>query len=452
MAVEALNIHTLWHKIVSHMKGISNNQNIDHWLTSIKPMSIENKTFYLRVSNQFALDWIKKHLLQSMESQLKTLTDVSYRISLVSDTAKQERIPLEFEENHVHNSEKRQNAASFQKSFLNPRYIFENFVVGRSNQFAHAASLAVAENPAEFYNPLFIYGGTGLGKTHIMQSIGNHILNKKYSSKIYYVSSENFMNEMIYAIQHGETLSFRNKYRGVDILLIDDIHFLGGKESTQEEFFHTFNSLYEAHRQIVLTSDRPPKDIMDLEERLISRFGWGLITDIQPPDLETRIAILKKKSEDDGITLSNDVILYLATNIKSNIRELEGCLIRLLAYSSILKSEITLDLAQKVLQDTLKREIQEATIESVQKVVCRHFKISLDELTGAKRVKKFAYPRQIAMYMCRTLLKKSYAEIGEKFGGKDHSTVIHAHDKIQSLLLHDYDLSATINKLSSHFK
>ena len=445
-------LNQLWDEIIGHVREKSDHQNIEHWLSSISPVGMKNNILYLKVANQFTLDWIKKHHLGVMESKLQTLTDSSCTISLLSPESRQERIPLDFSMDRLPVTEKRDDGNGVQRTLLNPRYTFVNFVVGRSNQFAHAASLAVAEKTAEVYNPLFIYGGTGLGKTHIMQSIGNHVLKRSAASKVYYISSEKFMNEMIYAIQHGETLSFRNKYRGVDTLLIDDIHFLGGKESTQEEFFHTFNSLYEAHKQIVLTSDRPPRDIMDLEERLVSRFGWGLITDIQPPDLETRIAILKKKSEDDGIAISNDVILYIATNVSTNIRELEGCLIRLLAYSSILKSEITLELAQKVLQDTLKKNIQVATIESIQKMICRHFGITIENLVGSKRLKKFAYPRQIAMYLSRKLLDASYVEIGEKFGGKDHSTVIHACSKIKSRILHDGELNSVINKITAHFQ
>jgi chromosomal replication initiator protein len=333
---------------------------------------------------------------------------------------------------------------------LNPKYTFEHFVVGKSNQFCHAAARAVAEHPATAYNPLFIFGGSGLGKTHIMQAIGNHILQTSDPDTIvHYASAENFMNEMIGAIQGGHTWHFRNKYRRVDVLLIDDVHFLQGKESTQEEFFHTFNALHDAHKQIVLTSDRPPKEIPTLEERLVSRFEWGLVTDIQAPDLETRIAILRKKAEDDGLEIPDEVLEFIASNVRSNIRELEGSLIRLLAFSSLTDSDLSIDLARNVLKDFLKSHDKIVTVEQIQKAVSDHFGIPEEAMKVKKRTSSLAYPRQIAMYLSRDLTSLSLSEIGNRFGGRDHTTVMHACEKIGSATESDPELRQIVGRLTS---
>jgi chromosomal replication initiator protein len=316
---------------------------------------------------------------------------------------------------------------------LNPKYTFEHFVIGKSNQFAAAAARAVAEHPATAYNPLFIFGGSGLGKTHVMQAIGNHIAkNSQPGAVLHYSSAESFMNEMIGAIQSSRTMDFRNKYRKIDVLLIDDVHFLQGKESTQEEFFHTFNALYDAHKQIVLTSDRPPKEIPTLEERLVSRFEWGLVTDIQPPDLETRIAILRKKAQDDQLEIPDDVLEFIASNVRSNIRELEGSLIRLLAFASLTDSDIDLGLAREVLKDFLKRQERIVTVEHIQRIVADHYGIPEEAMKVRKRTSSIAFPRQVAMFLCRELTGLSLSEIGNRFGGRDHTTVMHACDRIGS--------------------
>ena len=336
---------------------------------------------------------------------------------------------------------------------LNPKYTFENFVVGKSNQFAHAAARAVAEHPATAYNPLFIFGGSGLGKTHVMQAIGNAITKAKGPrTLVHYASAENFMNEMIGAIQGGKTMGFRNKYRRIDVLLIDDVHFLQGKESTQEEFFHTFNALHDSHKQIILTSDRPPKEIPTLEERLVSRFEWGLVTDIQPPDLETRIAILRKKAHDDQLVIPNEVLEFIASNVRSNIRELEGSLIRLLAFSSLTDTEIDIHLAREVLKDFLKQPDRIVTVEQIQRIVSDHFGIPEEAMKVKKRTSSLAYPRQIAMFLSRDLTKLSLSEIGSRFGGRDHTTVMHACDKIGKAAHQDPELRLILHRLVSVMK
>lgn len=336
---------------------------------------------------------------------------------------------------------------------LNSKYTFEHFVVGKSNQFAHAAARAVAEHPATAYNPLFIFGGSGLGKTHVMQAIGNSILRHVSPGTIvHYSSAESFMNEMIGAIQSSRTMDFRNKYRKIDVLLIDDVQFLQGKESTQEEFFHTFNALYDAHKQIVLTSDRPPKEIPTLEERLVSRFEWGLVTDIQPPDLETRIAILRKRAEDDHLQIPDEVLEFIASNVRSNIRELEGSLIRLLAFASMTDSEIDLGLAREVLKEFLRQPERIVTVEQIQRLVADHYGIPEEAMKVKKRTNSIAFPRQVAMFLCRELTSLSLSEIGHRFGGRDHTTVMHACEKIGIVRDTDPQLRQILQRLTGTLK
>ncbi len=328
----------------------------------------------------------------------------------------------------------------------NPKYTFENFVVGASNQFAHAASLAVAEQPARSYNPFFIYGGVGLGKTHLLNSIGNFVM-EKGDLRIAYVTTEQFTNEVINSIRYDKMMELRRRYRNIDMLLIDDIQFLAGKERTQEEFFHTFNALYEDRKQIVLSSDRFPKEMPSMEERLRSRFEWGLIADLQPPDVETRIAILRKKSEEEGIVIGEEVIHLLAEGLKSNIRELEGALIRLGAYSTLTGQPITMDMVKTVLRDLLGNKKKVITPEDVQDVVARRFHVKVAELKSKRRTKTVVHPRQIAMYLCRELTDASFPEIGREFGGKDHTTIIHACRQIEKALEKDNALRATLDSL-----
>src|SRR5271155_1471509 len=331
---------------------------------------------------------------------------------------------------------------------LNPRYTFDAFVIGSGNQFAHAACQAVAERPSKAYNPLFLYGGTGMGKTHLMQAIGHEIKRRMPQTAICYLSSEKFTNEMINSLRYEKMISFRDKFRNVDVLLIDDIQFLAQKERTQEEFFHTFNALHESLKQIVIASDRPPKELAEFEDRLRSRLEWGLIADIQPPDLETKVAILQKKAEQERVTLPTDVALFIASNIRSNVRELEGALIRLVAHSSLIGAEITLPYTQQVLKNFIDSQARKVTIESIQKAVAEQFGLRLVEIKAKNNSRSIVYPRQIAMYLAKHLTEASLPEIGRQFGGKHHTTVLHSVDKIETVRKTDKDLNRLLNKLT----
>ncbi len=331
---------------------------------------------------------------------------------------------------------------------LNPRYTFDAFVIGSGNQFAHAACQAVAERPSKAYNPLFLYGGVGMGKTHLMQAIGHEVKMRQPQAAICYVSSEKFTNEMINSLRYDKMSSFRDKFRNVDVLLIDDIQFLAQKERTQEEFFHTFNALHESMKQIVIASDRPPKELAEVEDRLRSRFEWGLIADIQPPDLETKVAILQKKAEQEKVTLPTDVALFIASNIRSNVRELEGALIRLVAHSSLIGAEITLPYTQQVLKNFIDSQARRVTIESIQKAVAEQFGLRLVEIKAKNNSRSIVYPRQIAMYLSKHLTEASLPEIGRQFGGKHHTTVLHSVDKIEEVRKGDKDLNRLLNKLT----
>jgi chromosomal replication initiator protein len=331
---------------------------------------------------------------------------------------------------------------------LNPRYTFDAFVIGSGNQFAHAACQAVAERPSKAYNPLFLYGGVGMGKTHLMQAIGHEIKRRQPQAAICYVSSEKFTNDMINSLRYDKMTSFRDRFRNVDVLLVDDIQFLAQKERTQEEFFHTFNALHESMKQIVIASDRPPKELAEIEDRLRSRFEWGLIADIQPPDLETKVAILQKKSEQEKVSLPTDVALYIASNIRSNVRELEGALIRLVAHSSLIGAEITLPYAQQVLKNFIDSQARKVTIESIQKAVAEQFGLRLVEIKAKNNSRAIVYPRQIAMYLAKHLTEASLPEIGRQFGGKHHTTVLHSVEKIDEVRKNDKDLNRLLNKLT----
>jgi chromosomal replication initiator protein len=347
----------------------------------------------------------------------------------------------------VEEERQRGPAPSRDESNLSPNNTFETFIVGSGNQFAHAVCQAVAQSPGERYNPLFIYGGVGLGKTHLMHAIGHYVREQRRGARVFFVTAEKFMNEMIYSIQHATTLEFKSRYRTADVLLIDDIQFLAGKESTQEEFFHTFNSLHGAHKQIVLTSDGPPNSITALEERLISRFTWGVIADLQPPDLETRVAIVKKKAELQRRSLPNEIALLLASNIKTNIRDLEGSLSRLLAFAELTGQPLTVEFAQEVLRDQIKPDLARIDALDIQRAVARHFGVSEESLRGKRRTDTIAFPRQIGMYVTRSITDMSLAEIGGKFGGRDHTTVLHACQKIEKLMQTDRDLRTVVEDL-----
>ena len=418
------------------------------WLEPLKVYKVEGNVVTIIVTNgSMALSYINKKYILPLKVAIAETTGEDFEISLVLPEEIKEEVtpqpalaaPVSLNEN-------------IEKANLNPRYTFDTFVVGNNNKMAHAASVAVAESPGEAYNPLFIYGGVGLGKTHLMHSIAHFILQKNPSAKVLYVTSEYFTNELIDSIRNGNnsTMSkFREKYRNIDVLLVDDIQFIIGKESTQEEFFHTFNTLHEANKQIILSSDRPPKEIPTLEDRLRSRFEWGLIADIQAPDFETRMAILKKKADVENLNVPNEVMVYIATKIKSNIRELEGALIRIVAYSSLTNREITVDLATEALKDIISnKQNRSITIDLIQDVVAAYFNLRVEDLKSQRRTRNVAYPRQIAMYLSRKLTDMSLPKIGEEFGGRDHTTVIHAYEKISESLNNDESLEHTINDIT----
>lgn len=412
--------------------------------------SIKDGRLLLEVPNAFFADWIEQHYLHVVEDAARELTGSSLRVSFCIGPERESQPPRRAERTGAFAH--RRLSGALDESQLNPRFTFPSFVVGGGNELTHAACLAVAERPAVVYNPLFIYGGVGLGKTHIMQAIGHYMKDERPSSRVFYVSSEKFMNEMIYSIQHTRTMEFKRKYRGADALLIDDIQFLAGKESTQEEFFHTFNSLYDAQKQIVVTSDRPPKEIQMLEERLISRFNGGLVTDIQPPDLETRIAILQKKGEEERVRLPDDVALLIASHVKSNIRDLEGCLVRLLAFASLVSirpSEITCDFARDVLKDLIKTSERSLRIEDIQKTVADYFRVPLEAIRGKRRTNSIVFPRQVAMYVCRQMTDFSLTEIGAKFGHRDHTTVLYSCDKIEQMVNSDRNARESVDRITA---
>jgi len=415
----------VWKESLSAIESEISKQSFDSWFKLLKLEAIEGDLAYLSIPNRFIGEWLKEHYYQLLEQKLQQAT-------------KQPELKVQFVIQQTHGEQttvppKATHDKPKAPTHLNSRYTFETFVVGASNQFAHAACRAVAEAPARAYNPLFIYGGVGLGKTHLLNAVGNGVYHKHPQTKIAYLSSEQFTNEVINSIRYDKMLEFRSKYRNMDILLVDDIQFIAGKERTQEEFFHTFNTLYEAHKQIVISSDRFPKEMPTIEERLRSRFEWGLIADLQPPDLETKIAILNKKADTDGIHLPNEVALFLAANIKTNIRELEGSLIRLGAFSSLTGQQVTIDLAKKVLRDTISERKRFITIDEIQKVVAERFNIKPTEMRAKSRAKNIVHPRQIAMHLGRELTELSFPEIGRHFGGRDHTTVIHACKQIERM-------------------
>ncbi|MDI6601537.1 MAG: chromosomal replication initiator protein DnaA [Thermoanaerobacteraceae bacterium] len=432
-------LQTLWERVTRQVRTELTEVSYNAWFKLLKPVSIDNDSVTLGVTNPFTYNVINERYINYLTNIISAVSNKNYKIivKVIDDSTFSEQ------NNQAHDD--------FQDNlinYLNPKYTFDSFVIGNSNRFAHAASLAVSQAPAHAYNPLFIYGGVGLGKTHLMHAIGHYILNNNKNMKVMYVTSEKFTNDLINAIKDDKNEEFRNKYRSVDVLLIDDIQFIGDKERTQEEFFHTFNTLYESNKQIVVSSDRPPKEIQQLEDRLISRFEWGLIADIQPPDFETRIAILKKKAQQENIEIPNDVMVYMAKQIQSNIRELEGALIKVAAYSAFIETEITIEMAEEALRDILrhnaKREINARFIEEV---VAKRFGIKIEDMKSKKRTKNFTVPRQVAMYLCRELTDMSLPKIGEEFGGKDHTTVIHSYEKIAKDILRDSEMRSLVESL-----
>jgi len=442
MAELKTSLQDIWEKTLAILEKELNQVSFQTWLKATKPISLTDSEVLIAVPNEFARNWLNTKYYDLVKETIDAVTQKDLEIEFIIPG---EVIPEKEKEKEGAKENKSRLFASFN---LNPRYTFDSFVVGNSNRFAHAASLAVAQNPGKTYNPLFLYGGVGLGKTHLMHAIGHFVKSLKQEKKVVYATSEQFTNELINAIRDDKTQEFRDKYRGVDVLLIDDIQFLIGKERTQEEFFHTFNTLYEANRQIVISSDRPPKDIHTLEQRLRSRFEWGLTTDIQPPDFETRVAILRKKADYDNLKLEDEILNYIASNIKSNIRELEGALNRVSAYAFLIHQELTLDLAREVLKDLMPEEAKKVlTVEDIQKAVAAYFKIEVKELKGKKRNQEIAYPRQIAMYLCRELTDTPLVKVGDSFGGRDHTTVMHACSRIGELITNDASVKKIIEDI-----
>jgi len=434
----------IWKETLDLLEKDLSKPSFETWFKSTELIAYYEDYLIISTPNIFAKDWLQNRYIDLIKSKLQFLLNHPVNIKFVISQQKEEALKniKENNTNIINNNE------DYTDNHLNPKYTFDTFVVGNSNRFAHAASLAVAESVAKAYNPLFIYGGVGLGKTHLMHAIGHYVINNNKNAKVVYVSSEKFTNELIDGIKDDKTADFRNKYRNIDVLLIDDIQFLAKKERTQEEFFHTFNALYEANRQIIISSDRQPKEIPTLEDRLRTRFEWGLITDIQSPDLETRIAILRKKAQMENIDVDNDTMMYIADKIQSNIRELEGALIRVIAYSSLNNNVINLDLAIEALKEIIPlNKTRPITPELIQEIVSETFALKIDDLKSKKRTRSIAYPRQIAMYLCRELTDLSLPKIGEIFGGRDHTTVLHGYDKICSELKKDPSTQELINKI-----
>ncbi len=420
---------------------LSNEVSYKTWIKTITPKGINGNAFILGVPNEFNKGILENRYTNILENCIKQVSGKNMTVEFVLLGDNDDNF-LDINNNNF-----------VDRTRLNPKYTFSEFVIGNSNRFAHAASLAVAEAPAKAYNPLFIYGGVGLGKTHLMHAIGNYIQNNNRQAKIVYVTSEKFTNELINSIKDNKNESFRNKYRTVDILLVDDIQFIAGKEKTQEEFFHTFNALHDANKQIILSSDRPPKEIPTLEDRLRSRFEWGLISDIQPPDYETRIAILKKKAEQESVEISNQIHEFIAQNIKSNIRELEGALTKIIAFAHLSNSKITIELAEEALKDIVKtKKTQHLNYDMIKKTVAHYYNIKVNDLNSKRRTRAITYPRQIAMYLCRELTDMSLPKIGEVFGGRDHTTVMHACDKIINDLRENEALSEQIKQIKQQIK
>lgn len=443
----------IWEKTLKRLESSMSAQNYSTWIKPVQFIGISDDQVSIEVPNRFVKDWLRDNYLEKIEQLMSEIGTVNYRISIKVNPNNQSRVShSDLPAESV--PERKEVIPEKPEHFINinPKYTFSSFVSGPSNQFAHAAAMAVANNPATTYNPLFIYGGVGLGKTHIVHAIGNSIYAQRKGLKICYYSSEKFTNELINSLRHAKMDDFRNKFRSIDVLIIDDIQFIAGKKSTQEEFFHTFNALYESHKQIVVTSDKFPKEIPDLEERLRSRFEWGLIADIQAPDVETKQAILNMKADQNRIDLPEDVAFFLASSVSSNVRELEGYLIRIGAFASLTSTPITLEMARNILKDIIVEQSKEITIESIQKQVAAQFQIKTSDIKSSKRLKNLVLPRQIAMYISRRLTSSSFPEIGAKFGGKDHSTIIHAIKKIEKNMETDIQLKATVEKLMNTIK
>jgi len=432
-----------WTKTIEALELKVGSQTFDLWFRPLKLLKIHDDQIVLEVPNKFFKEWIDDHypgiIADTVQQFLKKQIPIEYKLFERKEEAVLKKIETK--------RENRRAKLASRGIFLSPKFTFDTFVIGASNQFAHAASRAVADAPGKAYNPLFIYGGVGLGKTHLMNAIGNKIIDNHPNIKMMYAPAEQFTNEFVYSMRNDKMDQFKSKYRGLDVLIIDDIQFIAGKSGTQEEMFHTFNALYDTHKQIIFSSDRLPRDISPITERLRSRFGMGLIADIQIPDVETKMAILGKKCEMEGLELPEDVSFFLASKIKSNIRDLEACMIRLGAHSSLTGKEITIEMAKNVLNDLIHDEEKALTVEYVQKIVCEYFGLKVQDIKAKKRTRDIAFPRQVAMYLCKFLTDSSLSEIGKGFGGKDHSTVIHACKLIGARMKEDEDFEKKIEYL-----
>jgi len=433
-------MNNFWEKLLTLIQDKVNSQVFEVWIKPITFIKLDGYDLHIEVPDTFFKEWLETRYAIIIREVARSLVnkDVVLKIA-VRDLSSKKHDKVQ----------KRifQQPPLIPSSNLSDRYVFENFVVGLSNQFAHAACFAVANNPAHNYNPLFLFGGVGLGKTHLLNAIGHHIIKNKICKRVCYITSEQFTNELINSIRYERMSAFRERFRNLEVLLLDDIQFMAGKERTQEEFFHTFNSLYESYQQIVITSDTFPQDMHFLEERLRSRFGWGLIADIQTPEIETKVAILKQKSKLYNISLPNEVAFFLASNVESNIRDLEGLLNRVVAFSFLNNCEITIDLSKEILKDLIKIKKGEVSIATIQKIVSTYFNIKLSDLKSNKKQKSVVFPRQICMYLARKLTKMSFPEIGAHFGGKDHSTIIYAFNKIEKQLLYNQKTKNVVNNL-----
>lgn len=445
-------VESLWEDVLSVLKPEMNDESFDLWLRPIKALSLDGQRLVLQVPNAFFADWLRDHYQSRIEAIARERSgeQISLSFSVLRPVEELLKVPSAMPAPAVPVLLAPPAPATPPiDSHLNPRYTFDSFVVGHSNRFAQAASQAVAKDPGKSYNPLFLYGRVGLGKTHLMHGIGNHLLKANPRARVLYTSSEKFINEFIDSLRFDKMNQFRQKYRQLDCLLIDDIQFLVNKESSQEEFFYTFNTLYDSRKQIVISSDRPPKEIPTLQERLITRFEWGVVADIQAPELETRIAILREKAEQEKLFVPDDVILFLASHVRTNIRELEGSLIRVVAHASLTGVPLTVDSAREVLRDLVAREEASApvSVDKVQEMVARHYHMDLSDMKSKRRTDAIAFPRQIAMYLARTLTEMSTPQIGDAFGGKDHTTVMHACQKVKNRLESDPFFAALVNKI-----
>ena len=448
---------SLWRDCLKTIKENVTLMTYNTWFVPIKPLSLENSTLKVQLPSQFFWEWIDEHyntlINKTIHEVLGHDAKLAYVISEEKDLVEEKTISIE--ESKIEKlipAEEIKPKPDFE-NYLNPRYTFENFIKGEGNQLARAAAGAISDNPGgTSFNPLFVYGGVGLGKTHLIQAIGNKILLNFPDKRVIYLSSDSFTVEFVEAIQSNKVSEFQSFYRKMDVLIIDDIQFLIGKEKTQDLFFHIFNNLHQARKQIILSSDKPPKELKGLDERLVSRFQWGLTADIQPPELETRIAILKRKADDYGMSISNDIIEYIATNITSNIRELEGCLIKLLANASLNSKEINLELAKKTVKEIATDRKVHITIESITKIVCDHYKIDENKVRDKTRKKEVVLARQVAMYLSKELTKSSLKTIGLHFGGRDHSTVIHACSSVEEMKNADFNLNDEINTLKNNIE